>query len=105
MFATTDTRSKGLRKRWPCLAKMGNWAITEPCGLMATPRPEYPWVTVTHQPTGYRACSIPRGVDYNAVLKRFNKLFGGARTVIGVRRKYGKLSKKNKSFARGYLGR
>jgi hypothetical protein len=90
------------RKNWPAVAIVGNWAATLPVnGFDLKPRDKSGWLVITHQPTGLRAFDIKAEEDVLRILKRLDKLFGNAKTKIGVMRKYNKLSKKQKDFLRG----
>ena len=98
---TCDLATRGRSvKRWPVLLIVGLWGLTPhlPYGKIK-PDLEYEWLTITHLPTGFRAGDMR--VDDSRKrqkLAKYAQMFGGARTVDGVQRKYRKLSKRQKSW-------
>ena len=86
------------RKKWPYFDEVGLWCITPPATYYG---PNYgsEWFTITHKPTGWRGGDIrvdnPRKAK---VLERYSLMFGKSLTVVGVRRKYRKLSPTQKRW-------
>ena len=96
---TCIVRMKKGKRRVTAFALVGQWAV-HPLILGDGKELQFSstTATVSHQPTGYRACDIYLRKDYTAMLVRYNELFGQSITVAGVMRKYGALSQRDKSW-------
>jgi hypothetical protein len=88
------------RMKWPVFMIVGLWGLTPPPQYgTRKPNMNKEWMVVTHLPTGRRAGDIR--VDdpcKKQKLAKYAQMFGRARTVDGIRRKYRKLSKYQKSW-------
>ncbi len=89
---------RGVKKRWPCFGRAGNWVLSSPVGPRCTPR-KASFLAVTHQPTGllagYLSACSPRLMRS---LAKYADFFGSARTVRGVMRKWNALSPRQKRW-------
>ena len=91
---------KGPRENWPVYDQLGNWALTPPPNKRRLPIRNPEFMSVTHLPTGMRTTTTVR-IDHPSpgmILRRYESMFGSARTVSGIMRKYAQLSPRDKKW-------
>jgi hypothetical protein len=89
---------KGKVRNWPAYGFANkHWAVTMPVAAGVAKWPNAPFHCITHQPTGLKAAEVSPDKAMRCA-RRFAKIFGGAQTVRGVRRKYNALSASEKKW-------
>ncbi len=89
-----------IHENWPCYGRCGKWVLSAYAYSLLFPKEMIDVLTVTHEPTGLRACYVPNTTEALRILARFNKLFGSSKTLDGVMRKWDSLPKREKNWVR-----